>query len=170
MKKTTVILCQAALTIALEIILNRFLSINTFGLKIGYSFVPIALCAMLNGPLVAGVCGALADLLGAILFPIGPYFPGFTAVAFLMGADYGLFLYNKPKPKFFPNILLPTLINCLILGLFVNTIWVTMLYSSRGYWGWFTYRLAQYAVLVPVHLVLLPLLAKLAASLKRGKA
>lgn len=169
-KITTQVLCQAALTIALEIVLNRFCSINTMGLKIGLSFVPIVLCAMLNGPVIAGVCYALSDLLGALLFPIGPYFPGFSIVAFAMGAVYGIFLYGKEKPRFFPHIIIPTLINCLVLGLFVNTFWVSLLYSSKGYWGWFIYRLSQYAVLVPIHVILLPLLARLAAGIKRGAA
>ncbi len=166
-KLNTLVLTQAAVTIALEIVLNRFASINTLGLKIGLSFAPIALCAMLNGPLIAGACYALADLLGALLFPIGPYFPGFTLMAFVMGVVYGLFLYNKPTLRFW-SFLAPTLINCLVIGLCINTAWVAILYGSKTYWGWFVYRLSQYAVLIPVHLILLPMLNRLAAGLKRG--
>lgn len=165
-KSHTLVLCQAALTVALEIVLNRFCSINTFGTKIGVSFVPIALCAILNGPWVAGACWAVADLLGALLFPIGPYFPGFTVIAFAMGAVYGLFL--RKNSGYFVCYVVPTLINCLILGLLVNTLWVTLLYSSRGYWGWFVYRLAQYAILVPVNLILLPFIKKLSVYIKGG--
>ncbi|MDR1131947.1 MAG: folate family ECF transporter S component [Oscillospiraceae bacterium] len=169
-ESTTRILTRAAMTAALEIMLNRFASINTLGLKIGFSFVPIALCAMLSGPWVAGACYALADFLGAHLFPLGPYSPGFTVMAFAMGAVYGLFLYKKESLRLFPDILAPTLINCLIIGLCVNTLWVSVLYGSRTYWGWFVYRLAQYAVLIPVHLSLLPLLGRLSHILKKRGA
>ena len=73
---------------ALEIVLSRFLSISAWNIKIGFSFVPIAAAAMLFGPLPAAVAAALGDLLGAILFPIGPYFPGFTVTAFLTGPPW----------------------------------------------------------------------------------
>jgi ECF transporter S component (folate family) len=168
-KISTLVLTQAAMTVALEIVLNRFASINTLGLKIGFSFVPISLCAALNGPWIAGTCYALSDFLGAHLFPIGPYSPGFTVMAFVMGAVYGLFLHKKEKLRFFPDILPPTLINCLCIGLCVNTLWVSLLYGSKTYWGWFVYRLAQYAVLVPIHLILLPLVPRFSGILKERR-
>ncbi len=169
MKKriSTRTISQIAAFIALEIVLNRFCSFNTMGLKIGFAFVPIALCAMLYGPWWAAVAGALSDIVGANLFPLGPYFPGFTVVAAMMGAVYGLFLYKKDKPRFFPDILSPTLINCL-LGLFLNTVWLSIIYTSKGYWGWFVYRLPEYAVLVPVHLIILPLLPRLAGAMRKA--
>lgn len=161
-------LCQVALLIALEVVLNRFGSINTMGLKIGLSFIPIALCGMLFGPVWAAVAGGLADFLGATLFPIGPYFPGFTVVAAITGAVYGIFLYKKENLRFFSEILTATVINCLICGLLINTYWVSLLYDSRNYWGWFVYRLPQYAVLIPVHLVILPILPKLTTAIRKA--
>ena len=52
-------LCIALLT-ALEIVLSRFLSISMWNTKIGFSFLPIAVAAILFGPLAAGTVGALA--------------------------------------------------------------------------------------------------------------
>ena len=72
---------QVAALIAIEIVLSRFCSIATPIVKIGFGFVPIAVCGMLYGPVWAGVAGGAADLLGAVLFPIGAYFPGFTLSA-----------------------------------------------------------------------------------------
>ena len=40
-------LCQVALLIAIEVVLNRFGSINTNGWKIGVSFLPLVVCAIL---------------------------------------------------------------------------------------------------------------------------
>ena len=78
-----------AVLIALEIVLNRFLSINTPVVKIGFSFVPIAIAGMLFGPIPAAIVAALADLLGAALFPTGTIFLGITLTAFLKGINWG---------------------------------------------------------------------------------
>ena len=161
-------ICSAAILIAIEIVLNRFLSINTLGLKIGFSFVPIVIAAVLFGPLKAGIIYCIADIVGAILFPIGPYFPGFSICAFLMGMTYGVFLYKKEKVGFFRNILPPVIINNVILGLLVNTFWISILYGSKTYWGWFIYRLPEYAVLVPVSAILIPAILKLTEVLRKA--
>ena len=160
-------ICFSAMLIAIEVVLNRFLSINTLGLKIGFSFVPIVIAALLFGGVRAGVIYGLADLIGALLFPIGSYHPGFTVSAFLMGMIYGLFLYKREKLGLFKNILPPVLINCIVLGLFVNTAWVSWLYSSKSYWGWFIYRLPEYALLIPVSVALIPALFKLSRLLRK---
>ncbi len=156
-----------ALLVALEVVLNRFCSINTMGLKIGFSFVPIVVAANLFGPIPAAIVYALADFLGAILFPIGPYHVGFTACAALMGLIWGVFLHTKEGHVDFLNILAPAMINNLVIGLLINTIWVAMLYGSKTYVGWFLYRLSEYAVLVPLNLVLVPILLRLCRELKK---
>ena len=92
---STRVLTTLALLTALEIVLSRFLSINAWNTKIGFSFVPIVAAAILYGPAAAGIVGALGDFIGAILFPIGAYFPGFTLTAFLTGCVFGLFLHRK---------------------------------------------------------------------------
>lgn len=156
-----------ALLTALEIVLNRFCSINTMGLKIGFSFVPIVVAASLFGPVHAAAVYALADFLGAILFPIGPYHPGFTVGAALMGFVWGIFLHTREGHPGFLRILAPSLINNLVIGLLINTAWVAMLYGSKTYAGWFLYRLSEYAVLVPLNLVLTPVLLRLCRDLRK---
>lgn len=160
-------LIALSMLVALEIVLSRFLSINTIGTKIGFSFVPIVITAFLFGPISAGIVYALADFIGAILFPIGPYFPGFTACAFLMGFTYGFFLYKKQRVGLIKNILPPVLINNIIYGLFINTAWVSILYGSKTYWGWFVFRLAEYALLIPVSIILIPFVLKICEILKK---
>jgi|GEM_PF-789886 Predicted membrane protein len=167
-----------AMLVAMEIVLNRFLSINTAGWKIGFAFIPPTVAAILYGPVESAIVYALADFLGAILFPIGTYHPGFTICAAVMGIIAGIFLCKRPfalfrferewkKIRFFPNIIVPVLINCLLIGLIVNTLWVAQLYGSRTYGGWFLYRLPEYAVMVPVQLILIPALLKLCKTLKK---
>lgn len=86
-----------AILVAIEVVLTRFFAIETPIIRVGFGFVPIALSAIIFGPIIGGITAATADVLGMLLFPKGVYFPGFTLSAFLTGLTYGLFLYNKPK-------------------------------------------------------------------------
>lgn len=136
---------------ALEIVLNRFLSLNAWNLKIGFSFVPVALAGMLFGPLGGGVVGALGDLLGAVLFPIGPYFPGFTLTAFLTGAVFGLFLRKRRTAL---SVLGAVAVNQLLLSLLLNSLWISILYGSP-YGPLLGTRVIQCAILAPVQFIVL---------------
>ena len=60
-KFNTRTLTSLALLTALEIVLSRFLSINAWNIKIGFSFVPIVVAALLFGPLEAGIVAALVS-------------------------------------------------------------------------------------------------------------
>jgi len=90
-------LVTLAILVAMEIVLSRFLSISAWNTKIGFSFIPVAVAAMLYGPVAGGMVGALGDFVGAVLFPIGAYFPGFTLTNILVGLTCGLFLRHR-KP------------------------------------------------------------------------
>lgn len=159
---TTRTLTVMALLTALEIVLSRFLSISTPYTKIGFAFVPVAVAGILLGPLCAGVVGALADVLCAVLFPIGAYFPGFTLTAFLMGLCYGLFLKGKQS---FPRILGAVAVHQLVLSLLLNSLWISVLYGSP-YRPLLLTRLPQCAILSAVQLALIPLIAQLLPRLR----
>ena len=161
-KFTTKTLTLMALLIALEIVLSRFLSVSAWNMKIGFSFVPQVLAALLLGPLYAGIVGALADLLGAVLFPVGPYFPGFTLTAFLAGVLYGLLLFRQSG---FPRILAAAGLRQFLLSLLLNTFWISVLYDSP-FRPLLLTRLPQCALLFAVELAVIPLLVKLAPRLK----
>lgn len=126
-KFNTKTLTILGLLVAVEIVLSRFLSISAWNIKIGFGFVPIALAAILYGPLAGGLVAAVGDFLGAVLFPIGPYFPGFTFTAFLTGMVFGLFLHKKQNLR---NIAGAVLVNQLIMSLLLNTLWISILYGS----------------------------------------
>ena len=151
-----------ALLTALDIVLSRFLSLSTLNTKIGFAFVPVAFAALLLGSVEAGIVGALSDFLGALLFPIGPYFPGFTLTAFLMGLVYGLCLHKKQSLS---RLLLAVALHQLVLSLGLNTLWISLLYGSP-YGALLLTRLPQTALLAGVQLALLPLLARLTVRVK----
>lgn len=142
------------LLIAIQVILSRFLSINAWNVKIGLGFVPIVIAAILYGPLLAGITYALSDILGAILFPIGPYFPGFTVTALMSGILFGLLLH---KTQSFGRILSTVLINQLVLGLVVNTFWISLL-NGVPFSGLVVTRIVQCIIMLVVEFSVITLL------------
>ena len=153
-KFTTRTLTTLAMLIAIEVILSRFLSINAWNIKIGFGFVPVVIAAILYGPLAGGIVGALSDFIGALLFPIGTYFPGFTLTSFLMGMIFGLFLYKKQG---WLQGLAAVGINQFILGLFLNTFWISVLYGSP-YVPLLATRVFQSILLTVVQLICIQLM------------
>ena len=78
--------------VAVHVLLSRILSVNAWNIKIGLAFLPVYAAAYLYGPWVAALVGGIGDLVGALAFPIGPYFPGFTLSCALTGVIFGLLL------------------------------------------------------------------------------
>ena len=124
-----------AILSAAAMVINRFLSFNVWNLSIGFAFVPILICGLLFGPLWSGTCGALADFVGALLFPFGPYFVGFTATAFLSGIFLGLpclFVKKVKKPLVFAiYCFIFFLLNEIVCTLILNSLWIELLYSGE---------------------------------------
>ena len=149
------------LLIALEIVLSRFLSISTPVTKIGFAFVPVVIAAVLLGPLPAALVAALADFLGAGLFPIGAYFPGFTLTAFLMGLCYGFFLRDSLS---LPRILLASAVHQLLLSLLLNTLWLAVM-NGAPYGPLLLTRVPQCALLFAVQVAVIRALAALPGDL-----
>ncbi len=152
-----------ALFTALFIVLERFLSINVWNMRIGFAFIALAMAGMLYGPLAAGLVGAAGDILGMLLFPTGPYFPGFTLNAFLTGAVFGLFLYKGMTVK---RMIGAVAVTQLILSLFVQTLWISMTYGAP-YIGLLPVRLTQCLVMIPVQLMSLYLIGRPLANAMR---
>ena len=120
----------------------------------------------LYGPAGGAAVWGAADLIGALLFPRGVYFPGFTVTSALKGALFGWFL-SKKNAKFFPHVVIPTAVNNIVIGLTIDTLWIAILYSSKTYWGYFVSRIPQFAALIVMNLVLIPALMKLCGTLKK---
>jgi len=161
-KLNTRMIATIGMFVAIEVVLSRFLSINAPNFKIGFAFVPCALCAMLFGFGPTVMLEVVADLLGATLFPSGSFFPGFTLTAALRGASYGLLLNRKQTPA---RILLVVLFNQLVLGLGLNTLWISILYGS-AYGPLLVTRLVQCLPLIPVEFVVITAIAKFRKRVK----
>jgi len=153
MRKTNIkTLTYVAMLIAIEIVLSRFCSISTPIVKIGFGFVPIAVCAILYGPVWAGVAGGLADFIGAILFPIGAYFPGFTVSMVLTGIVFGLFLHKRKSN--WSGLAGAVTVNCVGISLCLSTYWLTII-TGTPFLALLPTRVIQNVIMIPVQFIVL---------------
>ncbi len=141
--------------VAMEIILARF-SIHTWNLKIGFSFIPVVVAAIFYGPVTAGLVGAIGDIMGYILFPVGAYFPGFTLTAFVTGMIFGFFLRKSQSVL---NVVLAVLCVQIFVSQFMTTYWISFLYGSP-YWALFATRIYQTAAMIAVEIISTLLIVK----------
>lgn len=132
-KSKRILLC--ALFIASCVVLGRILSIRTTIITIGFSFVPIMLGAIILGPKYSTFIATISDVIGALLFPTGSYFLGFTITAFFTGLTYGLFLHRKEfkiDKSFILRLIISTIIVTGILNGILNTIWIVMISKNAS--------------------------------------
>lgn len=162
-KMNTKMLVTASVLIALQIILSRFLSINAWNLKIGFAFVAVFVAAYFYGPVFSTIVAVVSDILGALLFPSGAFFPGFTLTALLTGLLFGCMLHKKQTSA---RILITVLIDQLVLGLVVNTYWLSILYGTTFGAAAVT-RIFQCLIMIPVQYVTIRLLMKKLPALKK---
>lgn len=155
----------SGILLALLIVLNRFVSIKTPLLVISFSFVPIMMSAIWLGPKYSTLIAALGDFIGAILFPFGTYFPGFTLSAALVGLIYGLFLYKNPgeevsNKKFFFKLVISNLLVLGIVEIFVVSIWLNILFG-KAYMVVVSTRVLAQVIMFPIRIVTIFFLEKL---------
>lgn len=149
------VLAQVAVLLAMEVILSRFFSIATPVTKFSFAFVPLAICGALFGPVYGGIMGGLADLLGAILFPIGPYFPGYTLNNALHGVALGMAL--KEGRRTWWQLALALIFNRVVVGIFLSALWGHML-TGNPYWAVVAARGFQAVVMAPVQFIIIRLM------------
>ena len=156
MPNTKKLLVSAQL-IALDVVLTRLLAVNTPVMKIGFGFAAVALCAMLFGPWWAALTAALGDLVGALLFPTGAFFPGFTLTAACTGLIFGLCLYRRGKSLLWP--ILAALLNTVLVSYLANTAMISYI-SGSPFVTLIKARAVQLAVMLPVQIVVLVFLSR----------
>lgn len=126
--RRTQTLTTAGVLLAIQMLLSSFGVIQLGdSLKISLGHLALAPTAMLFGPVVAALQGALSDILGFLLKPTGPYFPGFTISAALGGLIYGCLLYKTERNLW--QIVLARVIIVVFVNVCLNTLFLSMLYG-----------------------------------------
>lgn len=156
-------LIVSAQLLALDVVLTRLLAINTPLMKIGLGFAAVALCAVLYGPWWAALVAALGDLVGALLFPTGAFFPGFTLTAACTGLIFGLCLCRRDKSLLWP--ILAAALNVVLVSFLLNTAMISYI-SGSPYTTLLKARAVQLTVMLPVQLAVLVFLSRSAIMKK----
>ena len=154
----------SAMLLSLIIVLSRFLSIKTSLLVISLNFIPIMISAIYLGPKYTCIIAGLGDLIGAILFPFGAYFPGFTISSALMGFIYGIFLYTNPNKKtkditFIIKLIISSIIVLFGIKIFLESAFLNLLYG-KAYIVVVSTRLITQAIMLPIQVVTIYMLNK----------
>ncbi len=127
---TILIIAFCGMLTALEIVLERFVSIGTDTTRFGTAFVARAITGSLFGPWFSALTGGLADYIGATIW-YGAANPFLTISAIVRGFFYGFFLKKKIDVKrtvtcvLCVEILCSLLANSVILHFMYHKVFIT---------------------------------------------
>lgn len=161
-------LAYLGLLIALAVVLTRVASVRVAiggveGIRLGFGAFPLILAGVLYGPVAGAMVGALSDILGFFISPIGPYMPHFTLTAALTGALPALLL-AVPRGGTLGPPSLARLAVALSLGQLVSSV-LLVTYFLQTLFGlpWevtLLPRVISLALTVPAYAVLLHMLIR----------
>lgn len=136
-------LVLVALMITMTLILNRVLP-STPVYHLTVDFIPVFIVAVLFGPIWAAATYAIADTLGSILFPVGPYNPGITLTLLVIGLIFGLVFYKKnlKGTELLVRALLASFLTFLV-KLFATTYFLFIIYGGPNGMGYMAYVVAR---------------------------
>lgn len=146
----------SALMITLSIVLSRFLSIKTPLLSISFAFVPTILSGVWLGPKYTCLISGISDIIGAILFPFGEFFIGFTISSILAGLIYGLVLYKKQGELSTKELIIRLIIASLLVTVFINTclntLWLVIMYD-KAFFVVLGARIIKELIMIPIQVI-----------------
>ncbi len=157
-KLSTRDLCFMAMLVAITVGLSAvsgFLRIGNMS-KFNVSFISVYVGAALFGPIAGGTIGALADFVSWFINPTGPFVPVFTAIEFINGFLFGLFLYHTPGAKKTFAITAVSVVLCVVLQYGVNVIrtyFLAHMYMGGKFYAAFISRIPSTTIMAVVKVV-----------------
>lgn len=146
----------SSLMITLSIVLSRFLSIKTPLLSISFAFVPTMLSGVWLGPKYTCAIAGISDIIGAILFPFGEFFIGFTISSVLSGLIYGAVLYKKQgeltAKQLIIRLIIVTILVTLFINTFLNTLWLVIMYD-KAFFIVLGGRIIKELIMIPIEII-----------------
>lgn len=144
------VLCGVLLAMKLAL---AFFSIQlTPFLRIGFSFLTMAIIGLLFGPVIGGMFGALSDVLSYFVQPSGPFYVGFTIVSIATGIFYGIMLYHKKITL--KRCVATEIFASIFINMILNTLALSFLYG-KGFLALLSFRVFKDILSIPINSVLL---------------
>ena len=158
-----------AMMLALRVVLGYFSNLTLAispEIKIGFSFLPIAIAAMLCGPVCGMIVGGLGDVLSFMLLPMGGYFFGWTLSGMLVGLFYGIFLYKAS------HLLLNLIVCEVLIGILIEvalgSLWLLIQYQ-KAFFLMAGVRGLKTLVAIPIEIVLIFFFSKVLTKIPKLK-
>ena len=126
-------------------------------MKITFSQITNTIVSGFYGPIVGGMFGGALDILKFFVNPTGSFFPGFTISGIVNGILFGLILFKKPLTL--KRVFLGKLITSIIVDIFMNTYWLTLLYGS-DFMVILPLRLVKVGIMLPIDTILMYLIMR----------
>ena len=145
-------LTLAAIVVALRIVLSGFYIPLGDNLNIFFGYLVNGLGSAVYGPVAALLSGFAADILGYIVHPTGPFFPGYVLSTMLGSFVYALFFYRARITL--PRVVLAKLTVNLAVNVGLGSLWSAIQYS-KGYYYYLAKGLVKNLGLLPVEVLLL---------------
>lgn len=157
--------------VALSIVLTRLFSLTfpiggTTALRLGFGPVPIIMAGILMGPVEGLMVGAVADLLGFVLNPMGGlYLPDFTVISMLSGVLPAI-MYKGLRKRLQPRlkVLLAVLFSQVATALVLTPI-VLLVRFKIPLAVTLPMRLVAQAILIPAYSMMIWIIGSRIASL-----
>ena len=158
-----------AVSIVLTRVFGFVLPIAGVGaLRLSFGEIPILLAGVLFGPAGGALTGLASDLIGYMINSHGgAFFPGFTLSSALTGCIPGWILYQRKVSFDLWQVGATVLLTDLVTGVFLNTLWLTILYG-QGFFVILPMRLLARLVTLPVYTVVVFLISRAYRSYRRG--
>ena len=136
-------LVMMALLVAIQIILARYLSIQSEMFRISFETIPLALAGIWLGPASGAIVALVSDILGTVLSGIGLYFPPLSLgpVTFAVLCGLGA-KYLRKYQGVWEYILMPVtvtlagIINSFVVGV-AAFVWyqISVMGTEGSFWG-----------------------------------
>ncbi len=126
-------LVAMAMLLALRLALGYVTNIQlTESIKIGFTIFPTTIACMMFGPIPGLAMGGAADLIGFIIKPTGPFFPGYTLDSMVAGFIYGCFFYRREKITIW-RVLTALATVTVVVNLCMTTSWISIQYGVKDF-------------------------------------
>lgn len=164
-KLSTKELVFLSLLISLNVVLTRVASIRIGyggieGFRIGFGSFPTILAGIMFGPAGGGVVGAVGDIIGYYINPMGPYVPHFSISAALTGILPALILipFKSPFPKYW-HLILAIGIGQIVTSVFLTPYFLKIVFNIPMF-ATLPGRILSQAVQIPLYSSLVLMLLK----------
>lgn len=157
-KPQTLAVC--GMLLALRIVIGYFSNLTLAispDIKIGFSFLPVAIAGILCGPVASALIGALGDVFCFLLAPMGAYFPGWTLNGLLVGLLYGIFLFESKH--FTMSLVICEVVAGVFVEITLGSLWLYIQFS-KAFWITAGARGIKTLIAIPIEIAVIILFEK----------